>query len=302
MQRITPFLWFNQDAEEAVNFYTKLFSNSKIGKKSYYGKEGFEHHRMPEGTLMIAEFELDGLRYTSINGGPRFQFNPSISFMVICETIEEIDELWKKLSENGSIMMPIDKYEWSDRYGWLSDRYGLSWQLFLGKVEDVGQKITPSFLFTGSVHGKAEEAINYFTKIFSNSKIDGIWRYAAGGQDPEGSIQHAQIQLDGSKFNFSESVLEYDFGFNESISFVVNCKSQEEIDYYWEELSKGGNPKAQQCGWLKDKFGISWQVVPTILSDMMSKGNSEQVQRVSSAFLQMKKFEIEALQKAFDGE
>jgi predicted 3-demethylubiquinone-9 3-methyltransferase (glyoxalase superfamily) len=161
MQKITPCLWFDSNAEEAVNFYTSIFKNSKIGKISRYGKEGYEIHGKPEGTVLTVEFELDGQTFTALNGGPVFKFN-------------------------------------------------------------------------------------------------------------------------------------------EAISFQVYCESQSEVDYYWEKLSKGGDEKAQQCGWLKDRYGVSWQIVPIVLSEMLQDKNAEKSERVMKALLQMKKLDIKALEQAYE--
>lgn len=155
-QKIIPNLWFDGVAEEAVNFYTGLFPNSKTGNIYRFGKEGHEIHGNPEGSVMNVEFSLADLHFLALNGGPLFKFNPSISFFVICETEEEMRNLWEQLVDGGEIMMPLDNYEWSDSYGWLNDRFGLSWQLMLGEVKEVGQKITPLLFFTGDLRGKAE--------------------------------------------------------------------------------------------------------------------------------------------------
>lgn len=157
MQKIVPHLWFDKQAEEAVKFYTTVFRNSKIGSISRYGKEGFEIHGMPEGTVLTVEFELEGQQFLALNGGPHFKFN-------------------------------------------------------------------------------------------------------------------------------------------EAISFVVYCKDQEEVDYYWEKLSEGGDPKSQQCGWLKDKFGVSWQIVPTVLGKLMEDPKTSE--KVMEELLKMKKLDIAALKKA----
>lgn len=162
-QRITSNLWFNKEAEEAAKFYTSIFKNSGIGKISRYGKEGFEAHGMPEGTVMTIEFWLDGQQFLALNGGPHFKFT-------------------------------------------------------------------------------------------------------------------------------------------EAVSFVINCETQEEVDYYWEKLTDGGDVKAQMCGWLKDKFGLSWQVVPTILEDMVTDADKEKAGRAMNAMLQMKKLDIALLKAAFEGE
>jgi predicted 3-demethylubiquinone-9 3-methyltransferase (glyoxalase superfamily) len=161
MQKITPCLWFDSNAEEAVNFYISIFKNSKIGKISRYGKEGYEIHGKPEGTVLTVEFELNGQTFTALNGGPAFKFN-------------------------------------------------------------------------------------------------------------------------------------------EAISFQVHCESQNEVDHYWEKLSQGGDEKAQQCGWLKDKYSVSWQIVPTVLGEMLQDKDPKKSGRVMNALLQMKKIDIRTLEKAYE--
>jgi predicted 3-demethylubiquinone-9 3-methyltransferase (glyoxalase superfamily) len=161
MQKITPCLWFDSNAEEAVNFYTAIFKNSKIGNISRYGEAGYEIHGKPAGTVLTIEFELNGQAFTALNGGPMFKFN-------------------------------------------------------------------------------------------------------------------------------------------EAVSFQVGCESQEEVDYYWEKLSAGGDKKAQQCGWLKDKYGLSWQIVPTVLGRMLRDKDARKSERVMKALLQMKKLDIKALQQAYE--
>jgi predicted 3-demethylubiquinone-9 3-methyltransferase (glyoxalase superfamily) len=294
-------LWFDSEAEEAALFYTSIFADSHMGSIAKYGKEGFEIHGRPEGSVMVAEFDLSGEKFVAINGGPLFTFNPSISYFAVCETIEETDQLWEKLLEGGKAIMPYQKYDWSEKYGWLTDRYGLSWQISYGKISDVGQKITPSFLFVGDQYGRAEEAIDFYTAIFKDSYVDGISRYPAGGEDREGAVAHAQFALAGQKFMIMESAAkEHTFSFNEAISIIINCDSQEDIDYYWEQLiADGGTPS--QCGWLKDKFGVSWQVDSTELGQMLKDKDKEKVARVTNAFLRMQKFDIAKLREAFEG-
>jgi predicted 3-demethylubiquinone-9 3-methyltransferase (glyoxalase superfamily) len=162
MQKITSNLWFDHQGEEAANYYIGIFNNSKIIRKTYYGTEGQEIHKMPEGSVMTVEFELEGQQFVALNGGPVFNFN-------------------------------------------------------------------------------------------------------------------------------------------EAVSFIVNCESQEEVDYYWEKLSEGGAKNAQVCGWLKDKFGLSWQVVPIALADMMADEDREKASRVMRAMLQMKKLDLHTLEQAYNG-
>ena len=294
-------LWFDSQAEEAAKFYTSVFHGSKIGDIVRYGKEGLEIHRRPEGSVMAVEFELSGEKFVAINGGPLFTFNPSVSYFVVCETMEETDNTWHTLLEGGSVLMPYQQYEWSEKYGWLTDRYGLSWQISYGKLSDIGQKITPSFLFVGEQYGRAEEAIRFYTSIFQDSSVDGIMKQPAGGTEREGTVAHGQFALAGQKFMIMESGLkEHNFTFNEAVSIIVNCETQKEIDYYWNKLTSEGGQESQ-CGWLKDKFGVSWQVDSVELTQMLKDRDKEKVARVTNAFLQMKKFDVEKLREAFDG-
>jgi predicted 3-demethylubiquinone-9 3-methyltransferase (glyoxalase superfamily) len=285
-------LWFDSEAEEAARFYTSIFPDSKMGFISHYGKEGFEIHGQPEGKVMSVNFNLGGMEFQGINGGPLFQKNPSISYFVVCETEKETDNLWNALLKGGSVLMPLDKYDWSEKYGWVQDKYGLSWQISLGKISDVGQKITPSFLFVGDRCGRAEEAIRFYTSVFPNSRIGGIMK----GDD--GNVLHGQFYLNGKAFMIMDSAEKHNFDFNEGISIIINCTTQKEIDHYWEKLTSGGG-KEVECGWLKDKFGVSWQVTPIQLEEMLMSPNKKKTERVTKAFLHMKKFDIAKLEEEF---
>jgi predicted 3-demethylubiquinone-9 3-methyltransferase (glyoxalase superfamily) len=294
-------LWFDSQAEEAAKFYVSVFPGSKVGDIVRYGKEGFEIHGRPEGSVMVVEFELSGEEFVAINGGPLFTFNPSLSYFVVCETMEETDRTWNTLQQGGKVLMEYQKYPWSEKYGWLTDRYGLSWQISFGKISDVGQKITPSFMFVGEQCGRAQEAIDFYTSVFKDSAVKGVMKHASGGAEIEGTIAHAQFTLAGQQFMIMESAMkEHDFDFNEAISIIVNCQSQKEIDYYWEKLTSDGG-KEVECGWLKDKFGVAWQVDSDELNRMLKDPDKEKVGRVTNAFLHMKKFDVAKLREAFEG-
>lgn len=146
--------------------------------------------------------------------------------------------------------------------------------------------------------GKAEEALRHYTSIFKGSDIEGFLYYGEESEYPKGYVKHAQFKLEGQTFMAMDSGVENDFPFNEAISFIINCKDQEEIDYYWSRLTDGGDPKAQQCGWLKDKFGVSWQVIPEYLDSIFNNGNREKANRGMVALLSMKKIDLEVLTKA----
>lgn len=293
MQRITAHLWFDKEAKEAARVYTSAFRNSKI---TYSGTL----HNTPSGSVDTVTIELSGQEFVLVSAGPAFKFTPAVSFLVACETRGEVDVLWKELSRGGSSLMELGEYPFSKWYGWTQDRFGLSWQLMLTDGPVVGQKTTPTLMFVGNVVGKAEEAIRTYVSIFDNSAVGGISRYGKGEEpDKEGTVRHAAFTLEGRGFAAMDSALTHDFTFTEAISFMVNCDTQKEVDYYWSRLS--AVPEAEVCGWLKDRYGLSWQIVPTALTLMLRDKDEAKVARVTEAFLKMKKLDIAALKKAYEG-
>jgi len=292
MQKITPHLWFDKEAGEAAKLYTSVFKDSKIKKR-------LTLHNTPSGTVESVTIELSGLEFALLSAGPYFKFTPAISFLIGCKTKEEVDTLWKILSQGGTALMELSEYPFSEKYGWTQDKYGLSWQIMAMGNRKIKQKITPTLMFVGNQCGKAEEAIHFYETVFDKAKIGDILRYGKGEEpDKEGTIKHAAFSLGGQEFAAMDSAYEHLFGFNEAISFIVNCETQDEVDYFWQKLS--ADPKAEQCGWLKDKYGVSWQVVPAVLNKMLSDKNSEKVARVTEAFLKMKKLDISRLKKAYE--
>lgn len=297
-QLITPFLWFDKNAEEAVRFYTSVFANSRVKTITRYTSGGAKASGMPEDSVMTVSFLIEGQEFTAINGGPVFKITPSISFFVNCNTVQEVDRLWQRLSEGGIVMMELDQYPFAEKYGWIQDKFGVSWQLILRGRE---QKIAPCLMFTGEQHLKAEEAINFYLSIFSNSGIIQLERY---GKEvgPEGAVVHCRFTLGGQEFIAMDSHEPLPHNFNPAISLVVNCETQAEVDYYWDRLAEGGFEGAQQCGWLQDKFGVSWQITPSELGQLLSGPDQEKAGRVMQAMLQMKKIDIHALKQAYDNE
>ena len=293
-QKIVPHLWFDKEAKEAADFYVSAFGEgSRVLSVS-------QLHDTPSGSVDIVSFELAGQSFMGISAGPLFKFNPSISFHVKCGTSAEVERLWARLSQGGSVLMPLDKYPWSERYGWLQDKYGLSWQLIATGGQTVAQRITPVLMFVGAVCGKAEEAVRFYVSLFRNTAVNHVQHHGkSAAPDKEGTVQYAAFTLERQEFGAMDSAREHKFGFNEAISLMVYCRTQEDIDYYWSRLS--AVPASEQCGWLKDKYGVSWQIVPTEMDEMLERGTKEQVARVTQAFLQMKKFDLAALRRAYDG-
>jgi predicted 3-demethylubiquinone-9 3-methyltransferase (glyoxalase superfamily) len=292
-QKIIYCLWFNQEAEEAMNFYASVFPNAKATNVVY---SPIDTPSGKTGTVLTAHFELEGQQFMLLNGGPEFKLNPSISFMVHCDTADEVESLWNKLSVGGKALMPLDKYPFSDKYGWVADKYGVSWQLILPQ-QKAQQKVMPSMMFVNEVCGKAEEAIQYYTSIFHEAKAGTIARYPAGmAPDKEGTLMYADFMLEGQWFAAMDSARGHNFHFDEAISFMVLCNTQDEIDYYWDKLTAEG--KEVQCGWLRDKYGVAWQIVPAMWSKLYQGEDKEKAKRAMQAMMTMVKLDIAKLEEA----
>jgi predicted 3-demethylubiquinone-9 3-methyltransferase (glyoxalase superfamily) len=272
-----PCLWFDGNAKQAAEFYCSVFQNSKI----------------VDDNPLVVTFELNGKQIMGLNGGPIFKFNPSISLFVYCETLEETNSVWNKLIEGGKELIPIDKYPWSERYGWLEDKFGFTWQISIQDSDDSKLTITPAMLFTGNQFGRAEDAINFYSSVFDNSSTDILIHYE--DNDPnKGKVLYSEFRLNHYNIIAMDGPGVHEYTFNEAVSFTVSCRTQEEIDYYWNRLTEGGSEG--QCGWLRDEFGVWWQIVPEILTTLMNDPSKSD--RVINAFMQMKKFEIEKLVNA----
>lgn len=298
-QKIVPCLWFENQAEEAMKFYTRIFPNSSIVKTEYY-PEGYEEGPLAgmNGKVINGLFELSGLGIMCLDGGPTFKFNPAVSFFVNCKSADEVEEYYNKLVDGGTVMMPLEKYDFSERYAWIADKYGVSWQINVGESKE--QHIVPALMFVGREFGKAEEAIDYYVEVFKNASAGMIARYSAEeGAALAGKIKYAEFKLANLPFVIMESNYEHQFEMNESISFYIDCVDQEEVDYFWGKLSSV--PEAEQCGWAKDRFGVSWQVVPEALEKTVGGENAEGRKRAMDAMMQMKKLDVQKLWDAYNG-
>lgn len=291
MQKIIPHLWYDKEAREAAEFYMSLFKNSRIKNTTILNDT-------PSGTAELLTIELEGQEFMLISAGPFFKFTPAVSFLITCNSTKEAESLWDKFVENGTVLIPLETYNLSRKFGWVMDKYGLSWQIIYKDEMVTGQKITPVVTFDEEQCGKAEEAIQFYTSIFKHSKINNILRYSESDTvNRANTVENGEFILENQTFIAMDSPHDYDFTFNEAISFVVNCDTQEEIDYYWDKLS--AYPEAEQCGWLKDRYGLSWQITPTIMNDMMNEKDDLRLANVTKAFLKMKKFDISELKKAY---
>lgn len=275
---IHPCIWFDGQAQEAARFYCGIFNNARI----------------TADTPMVVNFEIGGKKFMGLNGGPMFKVNPSISFFVKCESLAQTNAVWDKLSEGGKALMDIGTYPWSERYGWIQDKFGVSWQVMLHYQEGTPQSVSPAMLFTHAQLGRAEEAIKCYTALFPDSASVRLERYPTEDKVHAGMLMYSEFSLASCDFIAMDGPGGHDFIFNEAISFVVECDTQDEIDQYWNALTEGG--AESMCGWLKDRFGVSWQIIPRVLGKLVS--DPERGARVMQALMKMKKLDLHQLENA----
>lgn len=300
MSTITPHLWFDTQAVEAAEFYAGVFPDSAVTGVTTL-------RATPSGDTEAVRFRLWGQDFMAISAGPLFTVNPSISFIVNVDPSREpgapglVDRLWEQLTDGGTVLMPLDSYPFSKRYGWVQDRYGVSWQLMLSDQSGAERPpIVPSLLFAGEVAGKAEEAVDFYLDVFSDSARGQLARYPEGMEpDAAGTIMFSDFRLGDTWLAAMDSAREHAFRFTEAVSLVVSCATQDELDYYSSRLS--AVPEAEQCGWVKDRYGVSWQITPVEMGEMLTNGTREQIDRVTAAFLPMKRLDLAELRAAFAG-
>ncbi|WP_138858580.1 VOC family protein [Exiguobacterium mexicanum] len=291
-QSIIPCIWFEGDVEAIAEWYVSKFPDSFVDYTTKLTDT-------PSGETTVVTVSLAGQFFQLLGAGPLKERNPSISYMVAFPTSEEVETLWNELVEGAEVLMPLDTYDFSERYGWLKDKHGVSWQIMHSGGMDI-QTVTPCFLFVGDVFGRAEAAMNDWISIFPDSYVleDHLIRYeATDGPELEGKLNYARFVLSGREFVTMDSAENHQFAFNEMQSLIAFCETQAEIDDYWAKLSVV--PEAEQCGWLQDRYGVSWQIVPWEMEEMLTTGTKEQLARVTEAFLPMKKIDVKALRNVY---
>ncbi len=300
MRPITPHLWFDTQALEAAEFYASLLPGSRVTSRSRL-------RGTPSGDCDLVSFEIGGQPFMAISAGPAFRFNPSISFFLNFDPSRDpqarrnLDAAWEGLIRGGEALMPLDKYPFSERFGWARDRFGLTWQLILSRPEgDPRPFVVPSLMFTGDLAGRAEEALDFYASAFRDSRPGALRRRGQDmGPDKAGSLMFGDAFFGGAWIAAMDSAAPHGFGFNEAVSLLVPCDTQDEIDAMWQRLS--ADPEGGQCGWTRDRFGVWWQVCPADMGRMLESPDEEARDRVTRAFLKMKKFDLAALRRAFEG-
>lgn len=278
--KIISSIRFDSQSKEAAEFYCSIFPDSTINNID------------PITTTFTL---LKGYQFVWINGGPNFQPNPSISFSAWIIDKDLTKQIWDKISEWWTVMMEYGEYPRSPAYGRCNDKYGVSRQImFDNRPERTTSAIVPSLMFTKELAWKAEEAINLYTKIFKNASIDFLWRYEEWGVDKAWTINHGEFTLEWQQFIAMDSALSHDFSFTEWVSLVINCKDQDEVDYYRDKLIADWWSESQ-CGRCKDKYGVSRQVIPVQLMQALGNPDQTKAQYAMKQMLKMKKIIIKDL-------
>jgi len=261
-QVITPAIWCDGTADEAAQFYTDVFRDASIAEQ------------VPG---LAATVSIHGFKLSLINGGNQYAPNPSISCILNFDPLlfggEEqarayLDELYKRLS-TGGVLMELGEYPFSPRYAWVRDRFGMTWQLMLTDPDgDPRPFVIPSFMFGGTNHANAEEATDAWIALFDNAHRGALYRYKEGGPLDAGAVMFTDFTLRDTWMAATDSGTFHDFTFTPGVSMIVSCRDQEEIDRYWAGLS--AVPEAERCGWCVDRWGVSWQVVPHNIAELMA--------------------------------
>lgn len=287
MSRLQPCLWFDNQAEEAAKFYASAFSSFRSGQVAKYGESGSEASGQKKGSTMTVEFEIDGLKILGLNGGPMFKFTAAMSFFVWRKSEAEVTELFQKLNAGGQTRMALDTYPWSKKYGWTTDRFGVEWQVM---QSDERSGIAPAMLFTNRNFGRGEAALELYRSAFKNFEIEAIHR------DPQNqTIQHCVFNIEGQPVCLMEGPGDHPFTFNEAFSLMISVRDQAEVDHFWNTLTADGGQESQ-CGWLKDKFGVSWQVVA--FDWLKYTSDPAKSEKAFQALMKMKKPDLAKLKQA----
>ena len=288
---LMPAFWCNGTLAEQTRAYAGLFPGALIdGRPAAVWGPG----------AMAALLTLDGCDVQLIDGGPMYAPTPALSLFVQRQTEAGVRALWDGLADGGTVLMPLDAWPWARLFGWVQDRWGVTWPVNLGPLHEVGRAITPYLTFTGPAAGKARAALDLYARALPGLTVDGIHDHDGSGPDPAGTVMHAQIRLRGGTMMLSDSAHPHAWGFTPGTSLSVLCDTQDQVDRLWDLLSSEGGQPAR-CGWLTDPFGVSWQIVPRLLHDTMLTGTADQKARLVAAFLPMGKLDIATLAAAIHG-
>lgn len=288
---ISPCVWFQGDGHLAMARYASVVPGAAPLPGSAYPDGTPGRHGMPDGHPLMVVHQLGPTSMQALNGGPQYRPTPAVSYVLQLATAEQVDAAWAALRTDGEVLMPLQAYDWSERYGWCNDRWGVSWQVMLATNDEEGL-VASALLFTGRRAGCADAAMSRYASLVPDAEV--LVRQLSGRQDGSAHLQHAQLRAGGHTLWFQDSDVDHAFTFSPGNSLVATCDSQDEIDHLWHALS--AVPEAEACGWLVDEFGVSWQIVPRQLGSLMS--DPALARRVMPVLLKMKQLDLAALRDA----
>ena len=303
-QRIVPHIWCVRNAEEAGAFYASAFENAHSEVESRYPETGLLDFQLPlAGAPLTVALTVSGTRFTLINAGDEFRPGPALSFLLnfdplLFDDSEELaraslDRLWDRLGDGGTALMPLGEYPFSSHYGWVQDRFGVNWQLMLtDPAGDDRPFIIPALMFDGAAQDRAAEAADFYVSLFAHEPGGAEVGHRSAYGTPTGNaaadaLAFGEFRIGEQWFMVADNGSGIDHGFTPGVSLEVSCADQAEIDRLWEALS--AVPEAEQCGWLVDRYGVSWQIVPANMGELMERPGA------FARMLAMKKIVIDQL-------
>lgn len=288
MQPIIPHLWYDTEAKEAVAFYVDLFG----GKLDWT----YTITDTPSGDSDLIQFQLGDMTLAAISAGPYFKLNESMSLMVNVASKDEVTRLYQALSEGGRVLMPLGEYPFSPYYVWLEDRFGLSWQLSYAPDLDKPYQFDICLLFSQEQVGLAQPMLDYYKDKLPQASVGQLSYYGEGEAAVEAAkLNYAELLIAGQKMIVMDHGYGGEASFNEAFSLMVYVDSQDELNFYYDLLS--AVPEAEMCGWVKDQFGISWQIVPRMLMEAYDTASPETVKAVNDAVLQMRRLDFDQIKE-----
>ncbi|WP_370614428.1 VOC family protein [Mumia qirimensis] len=292
-QRIVPNVWCNRNAEEAGRFYAEALPDTRTEVEARYPTEGLlDFQQAFAGEPLTVTVEIAGTRITLVNAGDEFRPTPALSFTLNFDPLrfggatpegeqaarDALDATWTALADGGTVRMEIGEYPFAKRYGWVEDRYGVNWQLMLTDPSgDPRPFVIPALMFGGAAQDKAAEAADFYVSLFESTpggaEVGNRFPYGTptGPASAEG-LAFGEFRIGDQWLMASDFGADHYFGFSEGVSLEVQCEDQAEIDRLWDALSDA--PEAEQCGWLKDRYGVSWQITPVGLGKLMERPNA----------------------------
>ncbi|HEM6371851.1 TPA: VOC family protein [Streptococcus suis] len=284
MQTIIPHLWYDTEAKEAAEFYVDLFG----GKIDWT----YTITDTPSGDSDLVQFQLGDMTLAAISAGPYFKLNESMSLMVSVADKADVTRLYEALSDGGRVLMPLGEYPFSPYYVWLEDRFGLSWQLSYEPDLDKPYQFDICLLFSQDQVGLAQPMLDYYKDKLPQARLGHLSYY---GEGEAAKLNYAELLVGGQKLIVMDHGYGGEASFNEAFSLMVYVDSQEEAESWYEKVS--AVPEAEICGWAKDQFGISWQIVPRILMEAYDTASPEKVKAVNAAVMTMKRLDIAKIQE-----